>query len=145
MREKKYKYALKLITHYEGFRSDPYRDAGGVLTVGYGRTTGKLVPTTREREREYVKKWLYRCDDTLNATIERPLTQYEMAALMSFIYNVGYGNFTKSTLRKKLINNQRYQDEFLRWAKVGNDVLPGLVKRRVSEYLLIEDSQLKLI
>jgi lysozyme len=62
---------------------------------------------------------------------------------VSFVYNVGAGNFAKSTLLKKL-NNADYQgaaNEFLRWNKAGGKVLNGLTRRRDAERSLFLTSE----
>jgi lysozyme len=59
---------------------------------------------------------------------------------LSFIYNVGIGAFTKSTLRKKIVvnpNDPTIKDEFMKWNKatVGGKLteLKGLTRRRTAE------------
>ena len=62
------------------------------------------------------------------------------SSLCSFVYNVGSGNFQKSTLRMKL-ERKEYEsaaEEFPKWRKAGGRVLPGLVRRRKSERELFE-------
>jgi lysozyme len=67
--------------------------------------------------------------------VKAPINQNQFDALVSFVYNVGAGNFAKSTLLKKL-NKADYQgagDEFLRWNRGGGKVLNGLIRRRDAE------------
>jgi GH24 family phage-related lysozyme (muramidase) len=57
---------------------------------------------------------------------------------VSFAFNVGLGNFQRSTLRMKT-NRGEFEDaadEFLKWTKAAGRVLPGLVKRRQDERAL---------
>ena len=57
-------------------------------------------------------------------------------ALVSFAYNLGAGNFRKSTLLRKVRanpDNPSIRDEFGRWIYGGGRVLPGLVARREAE------------
>lgn len=61
------------------------------------------------------------------------------AALISFAYNCGLGNYRISTLRKR-VNEADWagaQQEILRWNKAAGRVLPGLTRRRQSESLLL--------
>jgi GH24 family phage-related lysozyme (muramidase) len=62
----------------------------------------------------------------------------QFAALVDFVFNVGAGNFNKSTLLKRV--NARQFDavpyEFSRWTKAGGRVLPGLVTRRKKEAVM---------
>ena len=59
---------------------------------------------------------------------------------MSFVFNVGCGNFADSTLRKRL--NRREdpatvaKEELPKWNKAGGVVAPGLVERRKQEIAL---------
>ncbi|HJD59248.1 MAG TPA: lysozyme [Rickettsia endosymbiont of Omalisus fontisbellaquei] len=66
----------------------------------------------------------------------KPLTENQQAALISFIFNFGGGKFQASTLRQKL-NRGEYLNaagEMLRWVKAKGGVkLQGLVKRRQIE------------
>ncbi|MEN9670721.1 MAG: hypothetical protein RL018_998 [Pseudomonadota bacterium] len=59
-------------------------------------------------------------------------------ACVAFAFNVGLGNFQRSTIRMKL-NRDEWQDAadaFLQWTKAGGRELPGLVKRRKAERAL---------
>lgn len=143
--EPKYKLAIKVIEHYEGFSATPYLDSVGVKTIGYGRTHGDLdTPTTKEKERLWVLDYCEALNDDLNDLIVPRMNDHQMAALLSFTYNVGTGSLSRSTLRKLINQNRtvRAGDEFLRWSKAGTNVLPGLVKRRMTEYILFKHSKL---
>ena len=91
-------------------------------------TEAKATALLRMHIRDNVQGFIYN-------KIKVDLTQNEFDALVSFIYNVGSGNFNNSTLVKKL-NQSDYDgaaDEFLRWDKAGGEVLAGLTKRREQE------------
>ena len=73
--------------------------------------------------------------------IKVPLTQNQYDSLASLIFNIGEGNFSKSTVLKRL-NSKDYKgaaDAFLMWNKQKNkstgklEVLNGLTKRRNEE------------
>ena len=116
------------------------------LTIGYGSTAvgidqpvtlGELI--SRETAESYLeysinKKFL----PVLRQTISVPLTQNMIDACISLMYNIGPGNFTKSTLRKR-INDQQWcdaADAFLVWNKAAGTVLSGLTSRRKKERTL---------
>ena len=64
------------------------------------------------------------------------LAQCQFDALVSFVFNVGSGNFEKSTLRKKVLANpadRSIRDEFLKWIHANGKPLEGLRKRRKDE------------
>ena len=55
--------------------------------------------------------------------------------MVSFVYNLGSGNFSSSTLLKKFNagDHEGAAKEFLRWNKAGGEVLAGLTTRRQAE------------
>lgn len=58
-----------------------------------------------------------------------------LAAIISFAYNCGLGNYRISTLKRK-INEGDWEAaarEIVRWNKANGRVLPGLTRRRVAE------------
>jgi lysozyme len=57
---------------------------------------------------------------------------------VSFSFNVGLGNFQRSTIRMKIQREDwdAAADAFLMWTKAGGKELPGLVKRRKGERAL---------
>ena len=64
------------------------------------------------------------------------MTDNQWDAIVSFAYNVGIGNFKRSTMAKKILANPAnptIYHEFGRWVKAGNKKLPGLVRRRAWE------------
>lgn len=73
-------------------------------------------------------------------TAGHSLQKYQMAALISFSYNVGITGLKTSTLLRRLLMDdlQGAADEFLRWDKMhladGSVVeSPGLLRRREAE------------
>ena len=132
---------IDLIKQFEGFRSRAYQDSAGVWTIGYGTTAGagmKVHPgmtISREQAEKYLRDHLLHVERAADRLVSVPLKQHEFDALVSFIYNVGDGAFSKSTLRRKLNAGDRKgaADEFLRWNKAGGRVLAGLKRRRKAE------------
>lgn len=131
---------LDLIKRFEGLETKAYRCPAGILTIGYGHTTGVKEGDTCTPEQAEV--WLREdcqvAELTVSANVNVHLNQNQFDALVSFIFNLGSGNFVKSTLLKKL-NTSDYRgaaDELDRWVNAGGRKLPGLVKRRVAEKAL---------
>ena len=134
---------ILLIKEYEGFRMNAYPDPGtngAPWTIGYGHT--KDVQKGDTCTKEEATSWLYveaneAAIQVLNA-VKTPLTQNQLDALTSFVYNEGIGNFTKSTLLK-LLNQGNYDGaakEFTKWIYAAGVSLPGLIKRRQAEKAL---------
>lgn len=130
---------VKAIQEHEGLVLTPYQDAVGVWTVGYGHTGSEFAqgkkPITKKKATELLKQDLKDAENAVNKHVKVALSQKQFDALVSLVFNIGVGNFSKSTLLKKL-NSGDYlgaADEFPKWRKAGNKVLPGLVSRRASE------------
>jgi len=130
-----------LIKEFEGFRATAYICPAGVVTVGYGTTRiqGKAVQlgttiTTDEADM-LLEEDLKSFEDAVNQNVREEISQNQFDALVAFVYNVGAGNFKKSTLLKKINAGEFNQaaDEFLKWNKAGGKVLKGLTRRRTAE------------
>ncbi len=127
-----------LVAPWEGMKTTAYQDVIGVYTVCYGETKGVKrgdkytedqcidqlalsLPTYRANMLRYVKV---------------PLAPYEEAAYLSFSYNVGVGNFAKSSLLRKLNSGQHQAacEELKKWVYAGGKYFQGLANRREEEY-----------
>ena len=131
---------IALIKELEGLRLKAYLCPGGVWTIGYGHTASVkpgMVISEAQAE-EYLKADLVRFERYLNG-LGLALNQNQFDALISFIYNVGTGNFSNSTLLRKVRANPQDNsivDEFLRWVYSKGRVLPDLQRRRLAEMKL---------
>ncbi len=135
------KQGRDLIKQFEGYRSTSYLCPAGVWTIGYGHTKGVTAGQycTRADAERFLSEDLQTAENTLNRfaeTNDLVLRQCQFDALVSFIFNVGTGNWSKSTLRKLVAADPgdpyiRYQ--FSRWVYGGGKELPGLVRRRKAE------------
>ena len=131
---------IALIKEFEGLRLKAYLCPGGVWTIGYGHTAGVksgMVISEAQAE-EYLKADLISFERYLNG-LGLALNQNQFDALISLIYNIGIGNFQKSTLLRKArinANDNSIMDEFLRWVYSKGRVLPGLQRRRLREMKL---------
>jgi lysozyme len=134
-----------LIKHFEGFRANAYRDAVGVWTIGYGHTAMAGAPdvksgmTISASEGERI---LTRDVDVFARGVQQlvrvAISDTQFSSLVSFAYNVGLGNFRKSSVLAA-VNRQDFQAVVRRlqlWNKAGGRVLPGLVRRRAAEAAL---------
>lgn len=136
---------LNIIKESEGFRSKPYLCPAGVYTIGYGHTDG--VTKTDRYSREYalevlladLKKIIIQID-SLNLDLNAQQTN----ALASFIYNVGFTAFKKSSIYAILIDSPaciirdvaiaRQLKKWVYCTQNGKKIkLYGLVKRRNKE------------
>ena len=136
------KNGLDMLKAREGFSPVAYQDTGDVLTIGYGHRIlpGEYFPKpiTRELAEELLKSDLYKAEQALVRYVKVPLTQNQFDALTSFIFNVGTGAFSRSTLLVKL-NEKKYNevgDQLLRWKYDNGMIIPGLLARREIEKAL---------
>jgi len=132
------------ITKHEGLRLKPYLCPAKIPTIGYGNTyysDGKRVTLldkdiTKQQAFEMFKEIANRFAKRVDELVITELTQNQFNALVSFAYNVGTGNFSSSTLLKKINKNPNdltLKAEFLRWNKAGGKVINGLTNRRNEE------------
>ena len=134
---------LALIKEFEGCKLSAYQCPAGIWTIGIGSTHyGDGTPVTKNRTLPTEKAAIA----LLAATIGQyekavnamgvELTQNEFDALVCLCYNIGAGNFLKSTLVKMLKagdDKAEISQEFLRWDKAGGKPLAGLTRRRNAE------------
>ena len=137
-------FGLDLIKKHEGCRLVGYLDSVGVATIGYG-STYNVTPGMRITQAEAddrLKNDVKAAENCVNKCVSVPLTQNEFDALCSLVFNIGCGNFRKSTLLNLL--NQNRQDEaaieFTKWDKAGGHVLAGLTARRHDDTRLFESA-----
>ena len=128
---------LALIKKYEGCQLKAYKCPAGVWTVGFGTTKG--VKAGMEIDLATAEKMLLGDVAPIEKAINKlgiNFRQGQFDALVSFIYNLGIGNFNSSTLKKKIVAGAKDEDiaaEFGKWNKAGGKVLAGLTKRREEE------------
>ena len=129
--------AYALIRRFEGKSNKAYQDSAGVWTIGYGHTGGVVKGQTisDDEVERLLAEDVAVAENAVNAQ-NLNLTQDQFDALVDFVFNLGAGNFNKSTLLKKLKadpNDPTIYDEFLRWVYAGGVKLLGLVRRRTDE------------
>ena len=125
------------IKEWEGLRLTAYKCPAGVLTIGYGHTgadvtSGKTI--TQAEADALFDKDIAQFERQVAAVVGAVnLRQCQWDAIVSLAYNIGIGNFGRSTLLSKLksyADNPAIRGEFARWNRAGGKVQPGLVKRR---------------
>lgn len=129
---------LDFIKGVEGVEYKAYQDTGGVWTIGVGHT-GPDVFEGQIADKAQVMQWLaddvVEAEDAVNRLVKVPLSQSQFDALVSFVFNLGEGQFSRSTLLRKLNANDYdgARKEFKRWVYDNGRMLAGLVKRRYGE------------
>lgn len=131
---------IELIKKFEGIRYQAYLDSVGIPTIGVGHTKGVVMgdKITDHQVDEFLRQDLESAEYAVNSLVKVELKQAQFDALVSLVFNIGSGAFSKSTLLK-LLNKGRYDmaaDQFPRWNLAGGKILLGLTKRRAAERLL---------
>ena len=140
--------AKALIRRFEGLHLRPYLCPAGVPTIGYGATFYEDGSRVRLTDAPITNE---RAETLLNHTLDRHFipavmrlcpgaeTHGQNAALIDFAFNLGVGNLSASTLRRK-VNAGDWDEvayQFMRWNKAGGVVLRGLTRRRQAECELL--------
>lgn len=131
---------IELIKQFEGYSSKAYPDpatGGAPWTIGYGTTKGVkpgMVITAQQAEK-MLRDDVAKLEGGVSSLVTAPTTQGQFDAMVSLAYNIGLGNFGKSTLLKK--HNARCYtcaaDQFRVWNRANGKVMNGLTKRRAAE------------
>jgi GH24 family phage-related lysozyme (muramidase) len=134
------KRGLELIKSFEGCRLSAYRDAVGVLTIGYGHTRGVYSGQriTQEKAEALLLEDLDQYERNVNSwNYIYKWNSNEFDALVSFAFNigsidqlVGYGKRSKDII----------PDKMLMYCHAGGNTLAGLKRRREAERALFLDS-----
>lgn len=128
---------LAFLERQEALRLEPYLDAIGKWTVGYGhllKPGEPRRPITRAEAEAYLKGDCAATEACINGQ-HLPVNQHQFDALVSLVYNIGPANFLRSGLLKYLKKGEwaRAGSDFLNWNKAGGQVLHGLTVRRTKE------------
>lgn len=133
----------------EGIKLKAYKDTAGIWTIGIGSTRyfdkpgaprvkqGDVI--TEEYAYFLMRYEVSRMWAQVEEAIRVPLEQWQVDALISFVYNVGVGAFLRSTMLR-MINAEDFNGaelQFGRWNKETVNgalrVVDGLTNRRQIE------------
>jgi len=128
---------IDLIKNFEGCKLYAYRDSVGVLTIGWGNTSHAKagMAITQQQADVFLKEDIKPIETLLNGMCIN-YTQNQFDALTSFIFNLGQGNFNKSTMKKHILARKsdiEITDQMVKWVNAGGKPLLGLKKRRCAE------------
>lgn len=135
------KATLDLIKSFEGCKLKAYKDPVGVWTIGYGHTKGVKsgqTITQAQAEAMLLEELEQDYERAVDDLVTVDLNENQRGALVSFTYNVGRENLSRSTLLK-YINAEKFSaaaDEFRKWNRAKGQVLTGLTRRRAAEKAL---------
>jgi lysozyme len=142
---------IKILHKFEGLKLEAYECPASLKlaeekktwTIGYGNTRyedGSLVKKgdkiTKKRAKQLFTAIVDNFSKNVTKRLKVILNENQFSALVSFAYNVGIGNFTRSTLLKLVNenpNDSEIRNQFMRWNKVGGKPSNGLTNRRKEE------------
>lgn len=137
---------IPLIKRFEGLKLRAYLCPAGIPTCGYGSTfyeDGSKVKLgdviTIDRADKLLIHTVAQFERQVKESLKREVNANQLGALTSFAFNVGIGNFRKSTLLRKVNanpNDQTIRAEFMKWIRANGKVLTGLQRRREAESAL---------
>lgn len=144
--------AVELVKRFEGFHrvvrkalpvtASPYVCPAGYWTIGYGHLCAQhTAPITEpEGERLLSLDLEIALGGALRASPLLADDDARLAAIVSFVFNLGAGAYQASTLRRKVNSGDWLAagHQIRRWVHGGGRVLPGLVARREIEALMLE-------
>jgi GH24 family phage-related lysozyme (muramidase) len=139
---------VEVLKQEEGFSAKPYWDYGQ-YTVGYGTRCPddmleeyKKNGISKEAAEILLRNYLSKTESTINKKFidkyDLKLTQGQFDALVTFTYNCGSSwiSETSGTFHnavKKGKTGSELINAFSLWCSAGGQILPGLVRRRLSE------------
>jgi len=132
-----------VIKKFEGFREYLYDDQAGNYTIGYGHKVdmdkNPILRVSKEQANRILAQDIDIAQGSIFELVKVPLSENQLIALTSFVFNIGIEAFSNSTLLN-LLNQGKYLDaakEFDRWQMITIDDIkvssPELVKRRRDE------------
>jgi len=157
-----YSAAINIIKSFEGIMDgdpdtvnlDPYLCPANYWTIGWGHLVRDknnqplkfgvnkmkayaVYPygITMEQAEELLFEDVQFAVGAVERKVQVPLNSNQFSALVSFVFNLGIGNFSNSTLLR-LLNNGDYDSvpcQLSRWTKANGRELNGLIRRRKAE------------
>jgi lysozyme len=116
----------------------------GTLTIGYGHTDAARHPLkikkglriTEPEGRQILAVDISECEEDVLRLVNKPLTQGQFDACVSFTFNCGAGNFKNIAKRINAGNYSGARAAFDLYTKSKGKVLRGLQRRRDGEQVL---------
>lgn len=121
---------------------DPESVTGTPWTIGWGHTGPEVyegVVWTQEQADDAFRRDVGLFEEGVVSLVDRPLTQGQFDALVSFAFSVGLTALKTSTLLRRINRGDpRAVDEFSRWIHNNGRVMLGLKRRRAAEAALFD-------
>lgn len=138
--------ALAILKAFEGCKLTAYNCPAGVPTIGFGatfyenRTRVKIGDKISQAQADALLIYHVKLFEmAMKELVTVKLTDNQWSALVVLVFNIGVGNFSKSTLLKLVNQNPNNPDikvQWLKWCRANGKVMNGLIRRRICEYEL---------
>lgn len=131
---------LAFIMRHEGLLLHSAQCQAGVWTIGFGHT--ESVTEGMQISRSTAEVLLIADVKKIEHAIEndiKGMSQNEVDAIISFVFNVGIGAWQTSTMRKLLKKGEPCAKELLKWIYIKGFKSKGLQVRRKHEYILFTE------
>lgn len=129
--------AMGIIVGFEGKSNTAYPDPVEIPTICYGHTKDVQYGDYRTDDEclEFLAEDVEHATQVVDRLVKVPIEDHTRAALISFVYNVGEGNFARSTLLRKLNAGDITGacNELPRWVYSKGKKFNGLIRRREAE------------
>ncbi|KAB7765388.1 lysozyme [Xanthomonas sp. LMG 12461] len=138
--------AASLVRKWEGCQLAAYPDpatGGAPWTIGWGATgpgITKGTVWTQTQADQRLEQDVAKFVTGVSALLKRKPTDNQLGAMASLAYNIGLGNFGKSTLLR-LFNAGDIDGaakQFAVWRMANGKVMQGLINRRADERKVFE-------
>jgi GH24 family phage-related lysozyme (muramidase) len=134
-----YNNVINSLKEHEGFRAEPYYCVANVLTVGYGHAIKEgerfSYPMSEETADSLLRADLDVAIEYVQETTN--LEHLQLLAIGQFVFQLGSGNFNKSTLKQLIVEGEPIDDEIIKWihirTKKGMISHKQLMTRRTEE------------
>lgn len=131
---------IRFIGKFEGFISHAYKPVAAeqYYTIGYGHYGPDVKPgdqITKGKARDLLRKDCNKSEKFVRDLVKVNLSQPQFDALVSFVFNIGGGAFSTSTLLR-LLNQGKYASvpaQLDLWVNGASGPLEGLITRRKAE------------
>lgn len=138
---------IAVMMYFENCRLTAYPDpatGGDPWTIGVGDTGPDVVEGLTITKSEALARFANRLAREFEPGVERalriPATQCQADAMICLAFNIGLGNFARSTLVAMFNDGDMIMAsrEFLNWNRAGGKVMLGLRRRRAAEQALFD-------
>jgi lysozyme len=134
------KLGLKMLCGFEGFSAQPYKDSGGLWTIGYGTRIPNpsfygSAGIPEQKASELLDLAVQSICPKIDALHLGLTFSWQTDAIISLVYNIGIGAF-QSSATCAMLRQQRSEaiDHWKAWIRdAKKNVQPGLVERREAE------------